>query len=121
MSEGKTASLNVTERREGGHCRLEAAGEIDLSNVSRFARALATAVADPAVKSLVLDLRQVVYMDSAGLRALNDARLTLTGRGERLGLALSKGSKPDRVIDMSGLTRYMDIVYDSDEPTDADQ
>ncbi|GAA4966104.1 STAS domain-containing protein [Actinoplanes utahensis] len=49
---------------------LTAAGEIDMSNAETFATALATAVTATDGSRLVVDLRSVEYLDSAGLAAL---------------------------------------------------
>jgi anti-sigma B factor antagonist len=54
-------------RTADGELVLRAAGEIDMSNASRFAEALAEAAADGR---FTLDLTRVDYLDSAGLAAL---------------------------------------------------
>ena len=58
-----------TARSTDGKMILSAAGEIDLSNVDTFARALATAIADTTDK-LTVDLSAVEYLDSAAVNAL---------------------------------------------------
>ncbi len=61
-----------TTRRTDGKLVLTATGEIDLSNIDAFDRALATATTE-AVGSgvtLTVDLRAVEYLDSAAINAL---------------------------------------------------
>lgn len=60
--------LTVQTRRDEDTVVLEAIGEIDASNVARFAEALdsATSQATP----LVLDLSAVEYLDSAAINVL---------------------------------------------------
>ncbi|WP_290051876.1 STAS domain-containing protein [Amycolatopsis solani] len=56
-----------TSRRDDGNRVLTATGEIDLSNIADFSRALDDATADGP---LVVDLRAVDYLDSSGINAL---------------------------------------------------
>ncbi len=56
-----------TDRREDGAVVLTATGEIDMSNVADFARALAGTQEDGTV---VVDLRGLGYLDSGGINAL---------------------------------------------------
>jgi anti-anti-sigma factor len=65
--------LNLhTARRADGQLALVAAGEIDLSNVDAFSKALTAAVADGegSGRTLVVDLSAVEYLDSAAVNAL---------------------------------------------------
>lgn len=66
------AQLSFDVVADVGHLRLAAAGEIDLSNVGAFRRALTQAAAD-ATRSgarFVVDLAAVDYLDSAAINAL---------------------------------------------------
>ncbi len=56
-----------TDRREDGAVVLTATGEIDMSNVAEFTRALAEAQGDGTV---IVDLRGLDYLDSGGINAL---------------------------------------------------
>ena len=61
-----------TARRIDGKPSLVAVGEIDLSNIDAFDRALAAAAADAAKRGTVVtvDLGAVEYLDSAGINSL---------------------------------------------------
>lgn len=61
-----------TTRRADGELVLTAAGEIDLSNIDTFTRALSAALTETAggVGPLTVDLSGVEYLDSAAINAL---------------------------------------------------
>lgn len=61
-----------TARNDDGKLVLIASGEIDLSNINTFARALTTAVAETAGSGgrITVDLSAVEYLDSAAVNAL---------------------------------------------------
>jgi anti-anti-sigma factor len=58
-----------TDRDEDGKPRIVATGEIDLSNIDVFTRALVTASAGKR-NPITIDLGAVKYLDSAGINAL---------------------------------------------------
>jgi anti-sigma B factor antagonist len=58
-----------TDRGTDGTLRVIAAGEIDLSNIDLFTKALTAAVAG-AGSAITVDLGAVKYVDSAGINAL---------------------------------------------------
>jgi anti-anti-sigma factor len=62
-------SINV-DRRDGGTLALVASGEIDLSNVHSFARALDDAIAGSDGQPVTVDLSAVDYLDSGGINVL---------------------------------------------------
>lgn len=64
--------LTLDTVRRDGKLVLIAAGEIDLSNVDTFTRALTTAVAETAGSQgrVTVDLSEVEYLDSAAVNAL---------------------------------------------------
>jgi anti-anti-sigma factor len=61
-----------TTRRDDGKLVLIAAGEIDLSNIDTFTRALTSAITESAAAGgmLTVDLSAVEYLDSAAINAL---------------------------------------------------
>ncbi|MDT5095327.1 MAG: hypothetical protein QOH60_4690 [Mycobacterium sp.] len=61
-----------TARRDHGTLVLKAAGEIDMSNVDAFSRALTAAVTEAAGGGgmLTVDLSAVEYLDSGAMNAL---------------------------------------------------
>src|SRR3954471_24389645 len=60
-----------TKRSKDGQVLLVAAGEIDLSNIDTFNRALATAITEStSSEMLTVDLAAVEYVDSAAINVL---------------------------------------------------
>jgi anti-anti-sigma factor len=78
-------------------------GEIDLSTASMLSDAIA-AVAGP----VVIDLRGVTFMDSAGVRVLVTQRRSREATGDRFELAgLSRPAR--RVLEVAGVLEYFDV------------
>ncbi len=97
---------------ESGNGRVDAglSGEIDLSTVTELEERLEDSLgADPSL--LVLDLREVTFLDSSGLRLL----LRLDGRqragGRRLVL-VKGGRRVERVFELTGAGERLEMVAD---------
>jgi anti-anti-sigma factor len=76
-------------------------GEIDLSNATELERAIADAVPNTAL-GMVLDLSELTYVDSSGIRLLLSLAGRLRWRGQDLALAAPDGSRCRRVLSMAG-------------------
>jgi anti-anti-sigma factor len=86
-----------TSRRDDGHRVLIATGEIDLSNVADFSRALDDAAADGR---LVVDLSAVDYLDSGAINAL-------FAHADQVSLIINPVLAP--VLTISGLTSLVPV------------
>ncbi|MGH2540441.1 MAG: STAS domain-containing protein [Actinomycetota bacterium] len=66
----------------GGVARVRASGDLDFTSAPGLERALLAVDADDEVRSVVLDLRSLRFLDSTGLRVVlaTDARLRSQGR-----------------------------------------
>jgi anti-anti-sigma factor len=62
-------TINSDQRHDGAPA-LVAVGEIDLSNVDTFARAVSDAIAGSSGETVTLDLSAVDYIDSGGINVL---------------------------------------------------
>jgi anti-anti-sigma factor len=88
--------FTVTTRRTADAVVIAPTGEIDLATVDALAQAVAAAREEAA--SIVLDLRDVTFMDSAGLRLVLEA-----SRGGA-GFAVVRGPREvQRLFDLVGL------------------
>ena len=88
--------FSVTRRPSGEAVVVAPVGEIDLATVDELAQALDAAREEAG--SVVLDLREVTFMDSAGLRLVLEASLA----GE--GFAVVRGPREvQRIFDLVGL------------------
>ena len=103
-------NFDVAVDRQGSNVTVAPKGEVDLATV----RVVRDAVeqSDNGFESLVLDLREVSFMDTSGLRYV----LELNERAEQEGfrLALVRGpAAVQRVFEISGLDARLPFV---DEP-----
>src|SRR5262245_26527325 len=98
-------AVEIVERRSGGVLELAVAGRVDAHWSGHLARALEAAIRDGADR-LRLDLAEVRYLSSAGIRVL----LTFHQQLHRIGGSfwLANPSRPVReVLEMAGLLAVM--------------
>jgi anti-anti-sigma factor len=96
-----SARLKITgdDRSEASVLRL--AGELDIASAPLLERAIAAAQANTEGRALVIDLGEVTFMDSTGLRALLGARQVIAEAGREL--TLRPGPRQvQRVFELSG-------------------
>jgi anti-anti-sigma factor len=93
------ASLGFEEDEQVPLARIS--GQIDMSNAASLAAAILDAV-DNRSAGLVLDVREVDYMDSAGVSLLADLQKRLGWRGQRFGVIAFPGSRPLQVLALAG-------------------
>jgi anti-anti-sigma factor len=94
-------ALNAA-RRDDGKPVLIAAGEIDLSNIDAFTRALTNAISEVGGngETLTVDLSAVEYLDSAAINAL-------FARADGIRLIAHPLLMP--ILSISGLTELVDV------------
>lgn len=78
-------ALSVTRRRLNGALVVSVGGEVDLANVQSLQEHLKTAA--EAAPNLVIDLRNLRYIDSCGIKALLDAHRFFARGGRSIVLA----------------------------------
>ena len=84
-------SLLTVEVREAPDCTLVcAAGELDLAVCGKVEHAV-DALLDAGCPAVVVDLRELTFIDSSGVRELLRCRDAAHARGARVALALSPG------------------------------
>jgi anti-sigma B factor antagonist len=86
-------------------------GELDLSSVDEFERRLEAAISKPDQRPVVIDLRELTFMDSSGLRALVAARNRASDLGRELRLRGVAG-QIRRLLDITSLSGDFIIVAD---------
>jgi anti-anti-sigma factor len=77
-------------------------GEVDISNVDSVAASL-TSVSNLAL-GLVVDLREVDYLDSGAISLLHDLAIRLRERSQRLIVVCPPDSPPRHVLELTALT-----------------
>jgi anti-anti-sigma factor len=109
--------LEVTtqDSDSGGQVTVSLKGELDLSSVGKVEEELARVEADgPAV--LVLDLSQLSFLDSTGLRAVVTADERARTNGRRL--VIVRGPDPvQRVFAITRLEDRLEMVDDAQAAT----
>jgi anti-sigma B factor antagonist len=90
----------VVRQGEHGEVILQLSGELDIASVGRLDKSLSDALNN--AESVVVDLRQVSFMDGAGLGALVSAQTRALTRGRRLALVRAT-SQFDVLLEVTGL------------------
>jgi anti-sigma B factor antagonist len=98
-------SVVMEESADG--LRLLVRGDLDLASTREFERAVATARrSHPA--SMIVDLSELAFLDSRGLRAILAAREACEAQGCEL--MLIAGEQSRRLFDMTGLTDSLPLI-----------
>ena len=108
---GSNIEVRLLDRPDG--IWVSVSGEIDISNAPEFGARLQTAVAD-ADRPVVLDLGQVTFMDSSGIRELMSLRASL---GPRLRVAALHRSVR-RILELASLLDQFEPGADGDTTSD---
>ena len=102
--------LELDVERTGGQVRLTLNGELDISSASRVEREIAL-IEDSAPPLLVLDLRQLRFMDSTGLRIVVSANARAEEAKRRL--VVVRGPEPvQRIFRITRLEERLEMVDD---------
>ena len=88
--------------QDGGPLGLVVEGEVDLATADRFGSALMEVLDGHG--ELHVDLREVSFMDSTGLRALLETRRRAEESGVVMRLAMRPGGPVERLLDLAGVS-----------------
>ena len=107
--------LAVERSRSDGYELLTVEGELDIATAPRMIAALNEAIADMAAP-LVVDLTNVVFMDSTGLALLMNARRRVVRLGQ--GFAIVCPSGPiSRVFEIADMVESLRVCPDRESAT----
>ena len=110
--------LSVLTTADGARLTLVLAGELDMATASRLEASIEQALAhDPA--ELVLDMSDVRFMDSTGLRAVLRARQSCEGQGGEFFLIPSETGEQHQLFHVSGLIGK--LTFHEPTPLDGEQ
>jgi anti-anti-sigma factor len=93
-------SAEVAVERHGAAVVARLSGEVDMANASYVHDELLRSVPNDAL-SLVIDLTETRYLDSAGIALLFDLAKRLGHRRQSLRLVLPQGSPLERVLELT--------------------
>ena len=105
-------NFRVEVRSEGRAVVFALAGELDLASSPTLEQEL-DRVGDPDVGLLIIDLRELRFMDSTGLHALVKANKRATEAGRRFAV-VKGGAQIQRLLDLTGVGELL-IAADSPE------
>jgi anti-sigma B factor antagonist len=108
--------LTIGVRHEQDYVIVTAAGEIDISTVSRMRECLFDVAASG--RPLVVDLDQVSFIDSTGLAVLVGTAKRATARGGRL-YAVCSRPKIRQLFGLTGLNCRIPLTSTLDEALEA--
>ena len=110
---GLSTNLNVDLRRIGDVSIVEVHGDIDLTTFGQVEAALAAA--RDGARSVFLDLRQVEFMDTSGLRLVIQEQQQAEIGGYRF--AVVRGRRiVQRLFEIAGLPSGSDLFVDAPSP-----
>ena len=98
---------------DGGITVAAISGEVDVSNASEIARAFEDL--SQVSLGMVVDLRELVYLDSSGISLLHDLALRMRQRWTRLVVVSPPSSPPRRVLELTALDSHT-LILDELEP-----
>lgn len=88
-------------------------GEIDMSNADELGSAITGQVPREA-RALVLDLREVGYVDSAGIQLIFHMRKRLDDRGKQLRLVVAPGAAIAEALRVAGVPQVIGALESVD-------
>jgi len=104
------AALRTPPESGGGRTALVGwRGPLDVETVARFEQHLNTYLQEPD-QSILLDLRRVEYIDSAGLRFLLALRERLAECRDRTVLVVKRESRVERTLCLVGFDKMFEMV-----------
>jgi anti-anti-sigma factor len=105
--------FRVEVRSEGTAAVVVVSGELDLASGPELEEVLERISRDP-VDLLVIDLREVDFMDSTGLSIIVKAHQRFAENGRRLGLVRGP-SQVQRLLDLTGVAERLPLVDTPEE------
>jgi anti-anti-sigma factor len=102
------SDFRVEVRNEGGAAIVIVRGELDLATSPELEQQLQR-VWDSGNEHLIIDLRQLEFMDSTGLSIIVKAHQRLSEEGRQLSLV--RGSQQvQRLLDLTGVSERLQLV-----------
>jgi anti-sigma B factor antagonist len=107
--------FSISRHRDGAAGVIVPVGEVDLVTVHEVRENVRAAAAD--CRRVVLDLRQVTFMDSSGLRLLVEAQQEADRDGFSLAVVRGPASL-ERLFEVTGLDARLDLHDDPAQAAD---
>jgi anti-sigma B factor antagonist len=105
--------LRIEVRHDGGRAVLALEGELDMASADRLQQAIDDEALH-AETSIVLDLEELQFIDSTGLRVILRALEHCRGRGQEF--AITRGSpQVQRLLSITGVATHLPTISSPDE------
>ena len=99
-------SVRVDTNTSADECRLAVSGEVDIDTADGLSQAGLLAVAEHSTRTLVVDLQEVTFMDSTGLKAMLTMRDGATTAGTRM-LLRNVSAQVQKILTITGLDQVL--------------
>src|SRR3712207_4039498 len=109
-----TAPLKITERHAGPVAVLELSGHLVADESACRSLQQVSLLVVAGWLNVLVDLRNVTYIDSGGVGSLVASFVHVTRRGGRLKI-LAPSARASHVLDISGLVDVFEIFEDEEE------
>ena len=106
-----SVSIQPGDEDQGRPWVVAVRGELDVSGIGRVRRALADVECAPGDVT-ALDLREVVHLDSSGLRLLLDGEARARRQGRRFVVVAGGQGAVGRLLALTMLADHVDVVPD---------
>jgi anti-sigma B factor antagonist len=93
--------FHIEHQNDGGRLRLSVSGEVDLESTPRLEAAVAEACG--VARTVELDLHEVSFIDSTGIRAVLGAKTLCAERGVEFLMVPSRHHAPHRTFELAGV------------------
>ena len=104
--------LTATKQKRKSTLVLELDGDLDVYTAPQLRGELGKALADGGDMPVVLDLRNIGFIDSAGLAALLWAKSARRESRFDFGVVVAPGSQPEQVFRLAGLDSMVSVFQE---------
>jgi anti-anti-sigma factor len=108
------ARLDFETTRNGTVAIVRPVGELDLSGAAVLEAELDRLAEDPELAAVVLDMRELEFMDSSGLRLVVVADMKARDAGRRFSIVRG-GETVHRVFEITRMSERLDFVDDPED------
>jgi anti-sigma B factor antagonist len=105
--------MEIEFRDIGEHKVIEVTGEVDLYNVSELKKALFS-ITDGRVKSVIVDMKNVNYMDSSGIGALVAGQKKMRAHNGNF-ILMNIAEDVLNILKLATLDKFFKILQDESE------
>lgn len=114
-----TSHLQIRTHEQAGVPVVSANGDVDLCTTATLRAALEQVCSQQHnVGALAIDIREVAFIDSAGLALLVEMRKRFLEKCP-LTLVIAPGSQPERVLRLGRFDTFLRVCYTLEEATNA--